>query len=94
MVPDCFDVVEPVRRKMQIAADRIRDRLRFVMIVKAGQIAPAGVTAQFDQAGADHDPKAEPAKKPEDKKRRRGFGNGRASNRGQRKIDKNPVSSS
>src|SRR5436190_2237780 len=64
MVPDCFDVVEPVRRKMQIAADRIRDRLRFVMIVKAGQIAPAGVTAQFDQAGADHDAKAEPAQTP------------------------------
>src|SRR6266403_1664082 len=73
MVPDCFDVVEPVRREMQIAADRIRDRLRFVMIVKAGEIAPAGVTAQFDQTGADHDAKAEPAKKPDDKKRRRGF---------------------
>ena len=33
--------------------------------MKAGKIAPAGVTAQLDQAGADHDPKTEPAKKPD-----------------------------
>src|SRR5205807_6665045 len=65
MVPKCFNSMKPLRRKMEIAADRIRDRLNFVVIKHAGQIAPAFVTAQFDQTGADHDAKAEPAKKPE-----------------------------
>src|SRR6266436_113066 len=73
MVPGCFDLMKPMGREMQIAAKRIRDRLRFVMIVKAGEIAPARVTAHFDEAGADHDAKTEPAKKPDDKQRRPAF---------------------
>ena len=43
------------------------------MIVKAGEIAPARIAAQFDQPSANHDAKAEPAKKPDDKERRRSF---------------------
>src|SRR5712692_7789204 len=73
MVPGRFEFVEPMRREMQITADRARDRLRFVMIVEASEIAPARVAAHFDEAGADHDAKAEPAKKPDDKKRRPAF---------------------
>src|ERR1700682_5004811 len=68
MVPGRFDFVEPMRRKMEIAADWIRDRLRFVVIVEAGEITPALVAAQFDQTSADHDPKTEPTKKPNDEK--------------------------
>src|SRR5205823_3141058 len=74
MVPKRFDSMKPMRREMEIAADRTRNRLGFVVIKHAGQIAPALVAAHFDQAGADHDAKAEPAKKPEDQNRRSRFG--------------------
>src|ERR1700730_5375324 len=70
MVPKRFDSMKPMRREMEIAADRVRNRLRFIVIKHAGQIAPAFVAAHFDQARADHDSKAEPAKKPEDQDRR------------------------
>src|SRR6266404_6484687 len=69
MVPGCFDLMEPMRREMQVAADRIRDRLRFVMIIEAGEIAPAWVAAHFDEAGAEHYAKTEPAKKPDNEQR-------------------------
>src|SRR5690348_1559013 len=65
MIPGGSKFVEPVWRKMQVAADWTRDRLRLVMIIKAGEIAPTGITTQLDQAGADHDPKTQPAKKPD-----------------------------
>src|SRR2546428_5001522 len=66
MVPNRLDLVEPQRREMQVTTDRIRDGLGFVVIIKTSEIAPAWVAAHFDQAGADHDPKSEPAKKPDD----------------------------
>src|SRR6202011_2163543 len=73
MVPKDFQFMKPVRRKMQITADRIRDRLSFVVIKHAGQIAPTLVAAQLNQTGADHDPKAEPPKKPDHQNRRTTF---------------------
>src|SRR5712691_1846099 len=66
--------MEPMRREMQITADRIRDRLGFVVIIKTGEIAPARIAAEFDEAGADHDAKSEPAEEPDDEKRRAAFG--------------------
>src|SRR5262249_35298603 len=65
VVPKHFKFMEPKRGKMQVAADRVRDWLRFIVIVETRQIAPAGVTAEFDQACAKHDTKPEPAKKPD-----------------------------
>src|SRR5689334_14883119 len=65
MIPGCSKFVEPMRREMQIPADWTRDRLCLVMIIKAGEIAPTRITTELDQAGADHDPKTEPAKKPD-----------------------------
>ena len=59
------------RGEIQKTTQRIGQRLGLVMIVKAGQVAPAGVAAQFDKSRAEHDPKPEPAIKPEDKNRRR-----------------------
>ena len=50
---------------MQIEADRVWDRLRLIVIVETGKIAPAGVAAQFDQTGTNHYAKTEPAKKPD-----------------------------
>src|SRR6266487_1969740 len=69
VIPSGPEFVKPVRSEMQIATDRIRNWLGFVMIVKASEIAPALVATQFDQACADHDAKTEPAKKPDDEQR-------------------------
>src|SRR2546423_126004 len=73
VVPKRFQFMKPMRRKMEITAEWIWDRLRFVVIKHAGQIAPTLVTAQFDQTGADHDSKTEPAKKPDHQNWRPGF---------------------
>src|SRR5215472_1418943 len=73
MVPCRFELEQPMRREMQITADRARDRLRLVVIIKAGEIAPAWVAPQLDQTGADHNAKPEPAKEPDDKNRRPAF---------------------
>src|SRR5205085_7683681 len=54
-------------REVQIATDRIRNGLSFVVIVETGDIAPAGVAPQLNQSRPDHDPKSEPAEKPENK---------------------------
>ena len=70
MIPCRLEFEQPVRREMEVAADRIRDWLSFVVVVKTSEIAPAWVPAQFDQAGADHDAKPEPAKQPDNQDRR------------------------
>src|SRR5439155_19483008 len=70
MIPGRAEFVEPMRCEMQVPADRTRDRLRFVVIIQAGQIAPAWIAAEFDQAGTNHDAKTEPAKKPDQQQRR------------------------
>src|SRR5205823_9600728 len=67
------EFVEPMRREMQIPTKRTRDRLRFIVIVKTGQIAPAWIAAQLDKAGTNHDAKTEPAKKPDHQQRRPAF---------------------
>ena len=73
MIPSRPEFVEPMRRKMQIPADRTWDRLGFVVIIKAGKIAPAWIAAQLDQAGTNHDAKTKPAKKPDYEQRRPAF---------------------
>src|SRR5215469_7846162 len=73
VIPNYFKFVEPKRGKMEISADRVRDRLRFVVVVETGQITPAGIAAQFDQPGTKHDAKTEPSKKPYHQDRRPGF---------------------
>src|SRR5437764_8130713 len=73
VVPKRFDFMKPLRREMQITTDWIRNRLGFVVIKHAGQIAPARISTQFDQPGANHDPKSEPAEKPQDQQWRPAF---------------------
>src|SRR5438552_17760060 len=70
MVPSRLELMKPMRREMQVTTERVRDRLRLVVIIKAGEITPAWIAPQFDETGADHNAEAEPAKKPEDKERR------------------------
>src|SRR5207248_8771142 len=85
VVPSGPEFVKPLRGKMQIATDRIGNRLGFVVVVKASSIAPALVAAQFDQVCADHDAKTEPAKKPDDEHRRPAFRKRAAVNKGTKK---------
>src|SRR5262249_39465838 len=74
VIPKYFKLVKPKWSKMQVPTDRVWNGLRFVVIIKTCEIAPAGVAAQFDQAGTKHDAKAEPAKKPDHQDRRPGLG--------------------
>src|SRR4030095_17021732 len=74
VIPKHFKFVEPKRGKMQVSTDRVWDGLRFVMVVKTCEIAPAWVAAKFDQAGAKHDAKTEPPKKPDHQDWRPGLG--------------------
>src|SRR6266496_4827946 len=55
MIPCGLKFVNPQWCKVKIATDRARYRLGFVVIGKAGQIAPAQVAAEFDQTGTYHD---------------------------------------
>src|SRR5581483_9154962 len=57
-------VVDPARRPMEIPAQRIRHGLGFIVVVEAGEIAPARVAAQLDQSGAEHDAKEQPTEQP------------------------------
>src|SRR6476660_6746086 len=65
MIPSRPELVKPMRRKVQIPADWTGDRLGFVVIIKAGKIAPARIAAQLDQPCSNHDAKTKPAKKPD-----------------------------
>jgi len=74
MVPSRPEFLEPERRKVKIATYGTRNRLGFVVIVKAGKIAPAWVAAEFDQARANHDAKSKPSKKPDNENWRSALG--------------------
>src|SRR5262249_3221643 len=74
MVPSRPEFLEPQRRKVKIATDGTRNRLCFIVIVKAGKIAPAWVAADFDQARTNHDAKSKPSKKPENENWRSALG--------------------
>src|SRR5438477_6065930 len=69
MIPGRAEFVEPMRREMQISANRTWDRLRFIVIIKTGKIAPAGIAAQLDQAGTNHDAKTKPPEEPDHEQR-------------------------
>src|SRR4029077_3599509 len=76
MVPSRPEFLEPEGRKVKVATDGTRNRLCFVVIVKAGKIPPAWVAAEFDQARTNHDAKAKPSKKPDNENCRPALGKG------------------
>src|SRR4051794_25665665 len=71
MVPCGSNAMHPWRMKVEPARERIRDRLRFIMKIETGEVAPTRVAAQLDESRAEHDAKREPPKQPEDQHRRR-----------------------
>src|SRR5678809_1257 len=70
MVPKSLELVKPGRTKMEPPAQSIGNGLRLVVIGHARQVAPAGVTAQFDQRRPNHDSEDQPAIEPDDDDRR------------------------
>ncbi len=62
-VIECHSAVQrPPRQPVKIPAQRIRDRLGFIVIIETGEIAPTGVAAQFDETGAEHDAELHPSR--------------------------------
>ena len=57
--------VGPGRQASGRRRERARDRLRLEVKVEAGEVAPAGVAAQLDEARAPHDARREPAQEPD-----------------------------
>src|SRR5262249_56966787 len=64
------DFVEPARRMMQIPAKRAWQRLSFIMIKKAGEIAPARVGAHLDHTRTEHSAEKQPKDQPHHDRRR------------------------
>src|SRR5690348_215478 len=71
MVPQHSELMEPVRSKMKPPAQRVRQRLRFVMIIQASQVAPARGATEFNEPRAEHNSKNQPAEQPDHELRRR-----------------------
>src|SRR5437867_7166618 len=64
-------LVEPARHEVQVAAERVGDRLRLIVIEQTREVAPARIPPELDERGADHDPEDEPSEEPENLGRRR-----------------------
>jgi hypothetical protein len=64
MVEGDAAVQHRTRQVMEVPAERIGHRLGLEEVVETGQIAPAGVAAQLDQAGAEHQAEQRPAVDP------------------------------
>ena len=62
--------MDRAREEVEPAAQRPGDGLRLEVVVEGGEITPAGVAAQLDQARAEHDAEDQPAEQPEDRRRR------------------------
>src|SRR5207245_8942292 len=76
VVQEDADLVEPAGQEVERATEGIRERLGLVVIVEAREVAPAGVAAQLDEPGPEHDAEDEPAEQPHDRRRHRTAGKG------------------
>ena len=50
-------------QQVRLPAERPRHRLGLVVVLQAGELAPAGVTAQLDEACPELDPEQQPAQR-------------------------------
>ena len=65
MVKEDAAFIHPLGRPVIEPAERVGHGLGFVEIVEAGEVAPAGIAAQLDETGAEHDAEEQPAKHPD-----------------------------
>ena len=70
-LPAHLDSVQRLGQAVEEPAQRSGHRLRLVVVVQAGQVAPARVAAHLDQPRAELDPEQQPAGHPERQHRRR-----------------------
>ena len=71
MIERDASVQDRSRQPVKVPAERVRDRLRFEVIVKAREIAPAGVATKLDQPCAKHQPEERPSIHPVEQRRHR-----------------------
>ena len=65
---DDLDPVERLRQAVEVPRERVRHRLRLVVVVEAGEIAPARIAAHLDQAGAELEAEEQPAEEPDERR--------------------------
>ena len=70
VVAQYLDVMEAPRQVVEEPAERIGHRLGLVMVVEAGEVPPARIAAELDQAGAELHPEEQPAEHPDHDQRR------------------------
>ena len=63
--------MERSRQMVEVPAQRVGHGLRLVVVVEAGQIAPARIASQLDQPGPEFDAEGKPPKENQDQERRR-----------------------
>ena len=62
----------PGGQQVRGPAQRVRHRLRLVVVVERGQVTPRGVAAELDEPRAELEPEDEPEHREHDEARRRG----------------------
>ena len=70
MVAEHLRAVKPLGQVMEIPAQRIWHGLRLVVVVEAGEVAPAAIAAHLDQPRAELDPKEEPSEQHDEREER------------------------
>ena len=89
------DAMKPRRRLKEEPAQQVGNGLGLVVVHEARQIAPARIAADLDQARAEHHAKQEPAQHEHHRQRRRRRVVQRSTcSTGQKKMPRNPASSS
>ncbi len=79
-----LDPVQRVGQMMEEPAQRPGHRLGLVVVAQAGEVPPAPVAAQLDQAGAELEPQQQPAQQPQQRGGRRAAARCRGRPRGTR----------
>src|SRR5215510_598721 len=64
--------MDRLRQPVEVPGERIRNRLRLVVVEEAGQVSPARVPADLDETGAEHRAEEHPAEKQDYDETRRG----------------------
>src|SRR6266571_4365378 len=64
--------MQPLRQMVEVPRERIRHGLRLVVVIETGEVTPAPVATDLDQARAELDAEDEPADEPDEREWRRG----------------------
>src|SRR5579885_1079927 len=64
MIEENSCAVNPGRQPVEVPAQWIWNRLRFEIVIQAGELAPAGISAQLDESRPEHNAEQHPAPYP------------------------------